>query len=55
MNKFVALAILVLVTCTASMAATVTAVPEIDPGSGTAALALLAGAALVLRGRRIKK
>jgi len=26
--------------------------PEIDPGSATSALALLAGAALIIRGRR---
>ena len=29
-----------------------TAVPEIDPGSATTALALVAGAVLVIRGRR---
>ena len=28
--------------------------PEIDPASGTSALALLAGAVLVIRGRRRK-
>jgi hypothetical protein len=31
-----------------------TAVPEIDPGSGGSALALLSGALLVFRGRRNK-
>lgn len=36
----------------ASGAAFALAVPEIDPGSGASALALLAGAVLVVRGRR---
>jgi hypothetical protein len=31
-----------------------TAVPEIDPGSGASALALISGALLVARGRRKK-
>jgi len=36
----------------AGIASAVTWVPEIDPGSGISALALLSGAVLVLRGRR---
>lgn len=32
--------------------ASATAVPEIDPGSGMSALALLSGAVLLFRGRR---
>jgi len=34
--------------------AAITAAPEIDPASGTSALALLSGAVLVFRGRRRK-
>ena len=37
-----------------AMAAGVTAVPEIDPSTGVAAISLLAGAVLVIRGRRKK-
>jgi hypothetical protein len=36
----------------AAVAMSATAVPEIDPGSAGSALALLTGAALVIRGRR---
>jgi hypothetical protein len=36
----------------AAAAMAVTASPEIDPGAAGSALALLAGAALVIRGRR---
>jgi LPXTG-motif cell wall-anchored protein len=32
----------------------VTSAPEVDPSTGVAALALLAGAVLVIRGRRKK-
>jgi len=35
-----------------AMAALVTTVPEIDPSTGVAAMTLLAGAVLVIRGRR---
>jgi LPXTG-motif cell wall-anchored protein len=47
----VAVALLILGTSTVSMAITPT-VPEINSTSGLAAVALLAGAVLVLRGRR---
>jgi MYXO-CTERM domain-containing protein len=41
---------LIMVATAATALAVVT--PEIDPGSATSALALLAGAALIIRGRR---
>jgi hypothetical protein len=37
---------------TAVIALGIPPAPEIDPGSATSALALLAGAALIIRGRR---
>jgi hypothetical protein len=37
---------------TAAIALAQVAAPEIDAGSATSALALLAGAALIIRGRR---
>jgi hypothetical protein len=43
----------VMVLCVgASVLASATTVPEIDPGSGANALALIAGALIVIRGRR---
>jgi hypothetical protein len=43
----------VLVLCSfAYHSALATAVPEIDPGTGVGALALLGGAVMVIRGRR---
>jgi hypothetical protein len=51
MRTFVAVALLILGTSTVLMA---TAVPEIDPTSAVSAVALLAGATLVIRGRRKK-
>jgi hypothetical protein len=51
MNKIVAL---VLLGIGASVAAMAIATPEIDPASGASALALLAGAVAVIRGRRRK-
>ena len=53
MRTLVAVMLLVLGTSTVLMASQV-AVPEIDPTTATAAVALLAGAALVIRGRRKK-
>jgi len=41
-------------TAAVAMAAAITTVPEIDPATGVAAMTLLAGAALVIRGRRKK-
>ena len=35
-----------------TLAVAVPAAPEIDPASGTSAIALIAGALLVIRGRR---
>ncbi|MGD0497889.1 MAG: hypothetical protein ABSC23_05575 [Bryobacteraceae bacterium] len=49
MNKFVGITLLLIGSATFALA---TGVPEIDPGSAGSALALLAGAALVIRGRR---
>jgi hypothetical protein len=51
MRNLTAAVLLMLGTSTVLMA---TAVPEIDPSTGTAAVALLAGAMLVIRGRRKK-
>lgn len=47
--KIVGLIMLTIGAASVSMAATV---PEINPGSGVSALALLSGALLVVRGRR---
>jgi hypothetical protein len=41
-----------LVMGTSAVAMGITAVPEIDPASGGSALALLAGALVIIRGRR---
>ena len=55
MRKLIAVILLVLGTSSVSMAASWTvSVPEIDPTSSMAAMALLAGAVLVIRGRRKK-
>ena len=40
------------VTLIATRASFATAIPEIDPGMGAGALALLSGAILVIRGRK---
>jgi len=53
MRKFIAVMLLVLGTSTVSMAG-IHVVPEIDPTTGVAAVALIAGAALIIRGRRKK-
>jgi hypothetical protein len=53
MRKLIAVMLLVLGTSSVSMAASWT-VPEVDPTSSMAAMALLAGAVLVIRGRRKK-
>jgi len=50
MNRIVALVLLGIGSGVAALAA----VPEIDPASGASALALLAGAVVVMRGRRSK-
>jgi len=52
MNKVFALVLLGIGTGFAAMAAP--GAPEIDPASGASALALLAGAVVVIRGRRRK-
>lgn len=49
MNKIVALVLLGIGAGAAAMAAVV---PEIDPATGASALALLAGAVVLIRGRR---
>ena len=54
MSKLIAVMLLVLGTSTVLMAQGATTVPEIDATAATAAVALLAGAALVIRGRRKK-
>lgn len=53
MRKIVAATLLVLGAATVSMACA-RPVPEIDPSTGMAAVALIASAALVIRGRRKK-
>jgi hypothetical protein len=50
MNKIVALVFFAIGSSVAAMAT----VPEIDPASGASALALLAGAVVLVRGRRRK-
>ena len=57
MRKFIAVMFLVLGTSTVAMAFQLPGgppAPEIDPSTGMAALTLLAGAALIIRGRRKK-
>ena len=49
------LATLILLAGTATYALGTTAAPEIDGGSAAAAIALVSGGLLVLRGRRAKK
>jgi hypothetical protein len=55
MSRSIALMLLVLGTSTVSMASVLAPVPEIDPTNGIAALALVAVAVLIIRGRRKKK
>jgi hypothetical protein len=50
MTKYIGFALLLI--GSASVALAVSPVPEIDPGSGMSALALLSGALLVIRARR---
>lgn len=50
MNRLIALALLLV--GTQCFLAAVPVAPEIDPGSAASAVALLAGAVLVIRGRR---
>jgi hypothetical protein len=50
MNKIIALVLFAI----GSGVAVNAAVPEIDPASGASALALLAGAVVLIRGRRRK-
>jgi hypothetical protein len=52
MNNVMKIAGMVLLGIGASSVCFASAVPEIDPASGVNALALLAGALLVIRGRR---
>jgi len=57
MRKVIAVMFLVLGTSTVAMAFQLPGgppAPEIDPSTGMAALTLLAGAALIIRGRRKK-
>lgn len=49
MTKYIGFALLLIGSAGAALA---TPVPEIDPGSGMSALALLSGALLVIRARR---
>jgi hypothetical protein len=50
MRRIIGMALIM--AATAAIALAVGGAPEIDPGSATSALALLAGAALIIRGRR---
>jgi hypothetical protein len=54
MQKILRMMLLGAGTLAVAMAGGATPVPEIDPSTGVAALGLLAGAALVIRGRRKK-
>jgi hypothetical protein len=49
-----AMTVLVIGTPAVLRAGPVTSAPEVDPSTGVAALALIAGAVLVIRGRRKK-
>jgi hypothetical protein len=51
MNKVLGMTLLLIGASTFAFA---NAVPEIDPGSGASALALISGALLIARGRRKK-
>ena len=51
MRRIIGMALIMAATAVFALAAE-GGVPEIDPGSVTSALALLAGAALIIRGRR---
>jgi hypothetical protein len=52
MKKLLGMALILIGTAAVAMASQAPVGPEIDPGSAASALALLAGAALVIRGRR---
>ena len=54
MQKILGMMLLGAGTAAVAMAALSVAAPEIDPSSGVAAISLLAGAVLVIRGRRKK-
>ena len=54
MTKIFGMALLGAGTATVAMAAAIVSAPEIDPSTGVAAISLLAGAVLVIRGRRKK-
>ena len=51
MRRIIGMALIMAATVAIALASPPDA-PEIDPGSATSALALLAGAALIIRGRR---
>lgn len=50
MRRIIGMALITI--AAAAIALALAPTPEIDPGSATSALALLAGAALIIRGRR---
>ena len=50
--KFLGLVLLLVGVSSSAFAGLVVVAPEISPASGTAAIALLSGAILVIRGRR---
>ena len=52
MKRIVGMTLILMGMAFVAMATAVLDAPEIDPGSAGSALALLAGAALVIRGRR---
>lgn len=51
MRRIIGMALITIAAAAIALAAPAVG-PEIDPGSATSALALLAGAALIIRGRR---
>jgi hypothetical protein len=52
MRRIIGMALIMAATAAAALAGLAPVGPEIDPGSAASALALLAGAALIIRGRR---
>ena len=52
MRRTVGMALIMIASAAIALAQVTNGAPEIDAGSATSALALLAGAALIIRGRR---
>ena len=52
MRRIIGMALITIAAAAIALAQVTAPTPEIDPGSATSALAILAGAALIIRGRR---